>query len=106
MKKVLALSLFIISLIFLFYSKNHLFNKQQAEVIINVNNLNSSQVVNSLETDINNYDGIEFVEASLMSNLIILEVSDNNIEISTLQELLSNWGCTIKDIEYRILNTN
>ena len=40
------------------------------------------------------------------SNLIILEVSDNNIEISTLQELLNNWGCTIKDIEYRILHTN
>ena len=105
MKQFIVITFFA-ALLLAFNYRQHSIKKNKAEVIINVNNLNSSQVVKSLEKDFNNYDGIEFVEASLMSNLIILEVSDNNIEISTLQELLSNWGCTIKDIEYRILNTN
>ena len=30
---------------------------------------------------------------------------DNDIEISTLNRLLENWGCAIESINYRILST-
>jgi hypothetical protein len=81
------------------------YQKNKAEVIIGVNNLNSPRIMNSLKKDFNNHSGIKFVDGSLMSNTIVLEIEDNNIEVSTLSKLLENWGCTIESISYRILNT-
>ena len=58
-----------------------------------------------LEKDFNDYSGIEFIDGSLMSNTIVLEIQNNDIQISTLNQLLENWGCTIESISYRILNS-
>ena len=55
--------------------------------------------------DFNKYSGIKFIDGSLMANTIVLEVNDNDIQISTLSRLLENWGCTIESISYRILDT-
>lgn len=87
-------------LIFNNYNKNN-----KAEVIISVSNLNSSKVMSLLEKDFNDYSGIKFIDGSLMANTIVLEVEDNDIEISTLNRLLENWGCAIESINYRILST-
>ena len=40
-----------------------------------------------------------------MANTIVLEVEDNDIQISTLSQLLENWGCAIESISYRILSS-
>mgnify|MGYP002860325101 CR=1 FL=1 len=58
-----------------------------------------------LEEDFNKQSGIKFIDGSLMANTIVLEVEDNDIEISTLNDLLENWGCTIESISYRILSS-
>tara|TARA_Y100000814_G_C12103605_1_gene324572 strand:+ start:374 stop:565 length:192 start_codon:yes stop_codon:yes gene_type:complete len=58
-----------------------------------------------LEKDFNDYSGIKFIDGSLMASTIVLEVEDNDIEISTLNRLLENWGCAIESINYRILST-
>ena len=84
---------------------NNCNQKNRAEVIINVNNLNSPKIMNSLEKDFNKHSGIKFIDGSLMANTIILEVDDNDIQISTLSDLLENWGCTIESISYRILGS-
>ena len=84
---------------------NNYNQKNRAEVIINVNNLNSPKIMDSLEKEFNDYSGIKFIDGSLMSNTIVLEVQDNDIQISTLNQLLENWGCTIESISYRILNS-
>ena len=84
---------------------NNYNQKNRAEVIINVNNLNSPKIMDSLEKEFNDYSGIKFIDGSLMSNTIVLEVEDNDIQISTLNQLLENWGCTIESISYRILNS-
>ena len=75
-----------------------------AEVIIGVNNLNSSSVIEVLQQDFNSYPGIEFIDGSLSTNTIILQVQDNDLEVATIDDLLNNWGCSIKDINYRIIN--
>jgi len=84
---------------------NNYNQKNRAEVIINVNNLNSPKIMDSLEKEFNDYSGIKFIDGSLMSNTIVLEVEDNDIQISTLNQLLENWGCTIESISYKILNS-
>ena len=75
-----------------------------AQVIIGVNNLNSSSVIEVLEEDFNSCPGIEFIDGSLSTNTIILQVQDNDLELATIDDLLNNWGCSIKDINYRIIN--
>ena len=75
-----------------------------AQVIIGVNNLNSTSIIEVLEQDFNNHPGIEFIHGSLSTHTIILQVEDNNLEVATIDDLLSNWGCSIKDINYRIIN--
>ena len=93
-----------ISLLLVIFNLNNYYNQNnKAEVIISVNNLNSVKIMNSLEEDFNNYSGIKFIDGSLMANTIVLEVDDNDIQISALSKLLENWGCTIKSISYRIL---
>ena len=84
---------------------NNYNQKNKAEVIINVNNLNSPKIMDSLEKEFNDYSGIKFIDGSLMSNTIVLEIQDNDIQISTLNQLLENWDCTIESISYRILNS-
>ena len=99
--------IFIISatIILLALTINTYNQKNKAEVIINVNNLNSPKIMDSLEKEFNDYSGIKFIDGSLMSNTIVLEVEDNDIQISTLNQLLENWGCTIESISYKILNS-
>ena len=100
--------IFIISALILFLATfilNNYHQKNKAEVVISVNNLNSPKIMNSLEEDFNKYSVIKFIDGSLMAKTIVLEVNDNDIQISTLNRLLENWGCTIESISYRILDS-
>ena len=103
MKYIFIISSTILVLATFILSNYHQTNK--AEVVISVNNLNSPKVMDLLEEDFNKYSGIKFIDGSLMANTIVLEVDDNDIQISTLNNLLENWGCTIESISYRILGS-
>ena len=103
MKYIFIISSTILILATFILSNYHQTNK--AEVVISVNNLNSPKVMDLLEEDFNKHSGIKFIDGSLMANTIVLEVDDNDIQISTLNDLLENWGCTIESISYRILGS-
>ncbi len=102
MRYIVIISTLLLSFFAIFISSNQ---KNKAEVVISVNNLNSPSVISFLEEDFNKQSGIKFIDGSLMANTIVLEVEDNDIEISTLSNLLENWGCTIESISYRILSS-
>ncbi len=102
MRYIVTISILLLSFFAIFNSSN---KKNKAEVVISVNNLNSPSVISFLEEDFNKQSGIRFIDGSLMANTIVLEVEDNDIEISTLSNLLENWGCTIESISYRILSS-
>ena len=87
-----------------FYFKNTLYSSNSAELILNVKNLNTEQIIYSLKDDFNKQPGVKFIDASLMTKTIILKVDNNQLEIATIEDLLSNWGCSIDDIDYSILN--
>ena len=102
MKNIFIISLFLLACIAIFFNSTP---DNKAEVIISVKNLNSPKVMNYLEQDFNKQSGVKFIDGSLMANTIILEVEDNDIQISTLSQLLENWGCAIESISYRILSS-
>ena len=87
-----------------FYFKNNFFSVNSAEFILNVHNLNTDQIIYSLKEDFNKQPGVKFIDASLMTKTIILKVDNNQLEIATIEDLLSNWGCSIEDIDYSIIN--
>ena len=103
MKKILIIifSLLFISII---YFNAYIFTDTRAEVIISVDNLLTLDIIESLENDLNDYSHIEFIEGSLLTGIIVLEVIDNDLEISSLKSIFNRWGCNIKDINYRMLN--
>ena len=88
---------------FVFYIKFSFNQKQSVEVIVSVDNMNSTQVLKSIKEDFNNFKGIRFIDASLVTETIIFEVKNDNIDISNIDNILSKWGCTMKDIDYKIL---
>lgn len=102
MKNIFIISFFLLACIAIFFNSTP---DNKAEVIISVKNLNSPKVMNYLEQDFNKQSGVKFIDGSLMANTIVLEVEDNDIQISTLSQLLENWGCTIESISYRILSS-
>jgi len=102
LKNIFIISLFLLACIAIFFDSTP---DNKAEVIISVKNLNSPKVMNYLEQDFNKQSGVKFIDGSLMANTIVLEVEDNDIQISTLSQLLENWGCAIESISYRILSS-
>jgi len=102
LKNIFLISLFLLACIAIFFNSTP---DNKAEVIISVKNLNSPKVMNYLEQDFNKQSGVKFIDGSLMANTIVLEVEDNDIQISTLSQLLENWGCAIESISYRILSS-
>ena len=81
------------------YSRN-----SKAQVIISVDNLLTDDVVKSLQNDLNEHPGVEFIEGSLLTGIIVLEIRDDDLELNPLKIVFDRWGCNIKNIDYRMLN--
>ena len=103
MKKI-VITIFALLFINIIYLNSYIFNGTRAEVIISIDNLLTIDIIESLKNDFNDYPDIEFIEGSLLAGVIVLEVLDNDLEISSLKEVFNRWGCNIKNIDYRILN--
>ena len=103
MKKILIIiSTFL--LVNITYLNFPIFKTNKAEVIISVDNLLTNQVMHSIEEDLDNYSNIRFIEGSLLAGIVILEVTEDDLEISSLDKLFNRWGCQIKNIDYKRLN--
>jgi len=103
LKKIL-ITIFALLFINTIYLNSYIFKDTKAQVIISVDNLLTTDIIKSLENDLNNYSDIEFIEGSLLTGIIVLQVIDNDLEISSLETVFNRWGCSIKNIDYRMLN--
>ena len=103
MKKIL-ITIFALLFINIIYLNSYISSDTRSEVIISVDNLLTTDIIESLKNDLNDYPDIEFIEGSLLTGIIVLEVIDNDLEISSLNKVFNHWGCNIKNIDYRTLN--
>ena len=103
MKKILII-IFALLFINIIYLNSFIFENTKAEVIISVDNLLTNDIIESLKNDLNDYADIEFIEGSLLTGIIVLEVADNDLEISSIKTIFNRWGCNIESIDYRMLN--
>ena len=103
MKKIL-ITIFALLFFSIVYLNSSTSRGTKAQVIISVDNLLTTDVIESLRDELNSYPNVEFIEGSLLSSIIVLEVIDSALEITLLTEALNRWGCDIKNINYRMLN--
>jgi len=103
LKKILII-IFALLFINIIYLNSFIFENTKAEVIISVDNLLTNDIIESLKNDLNDYADIEFIEGSLLTGIIVLEVADNDLEISSIKTIFNRWGCNIESIDYRMLN--
>ena len=86
------------------YLNSSISKTTKAQVVISVDNLLTTDVIESLRDELDSYPNVEFIEGSLLSSIIVLEVIDNALEISSLKRALNRWGCDVESITYRMLN--
>ena len=103
MRKI-VITIFVLLFINIIYLNSFISKNTKAEVIISVENLLTTDIIKSLENDLNNYSDVKFIEGSLLTGIIVLEVIDDDLEISLLKNVFNRWGCNIKNIDYRMLN--
>ena len=78
--------------------------KTKTQVIISVDNLLTYDVIESLEEELNSYNNIKFIEGSILTSIVVLEISDNELEMQSINAAFNRWGCNIENINYRMLN--
>ena len=103
MKKIL-ITIFALLFISIIYLNSSISRNTKAQVIISVENLLTTDVIESLKDELNDYPNVEFIEGSLLTSIIVLEVVDDALKISSLKTVLNRWGCDVKNIDYRMLN--
>ena len=103
MKKIL-ITIFALLFFSIIYFNSSISRNTKAQVIISVDNLLTNDVIESLRDELNDYPNVEFIEGSLLTSIIVLEVVDDGLKISSLKTVLNRWGCDVKNIDYRMLN--
>ena len=78
--------------------------KTKTQVIISVDNLLTVDVIESIEEELSSYNNIKFIEGSILTSIIVLEISDSDFEIQPINAAFNRWGCNIENVDYRMLN--
>tara|TARA_B100001750_G_C15394735_1_gene539382 strand:- start:368 stop:679 length:312 start_codon:yes stop_codon:yes gene_type:complete len=73
------------------------------KVVLNVENLDNQTTLNEIKKDINLTDGVEFVNASLTGNTVILKINKNHSQ-KLIQNIFDNNDVGINEIDIIINN--
>ena len=97
---VTTIALIVISFITFRFSSH---KNDSIEVVLNVENLDTQSTLNEIKKDIELTDGVEFVNASLIGNTVILKINKNNSQ-KLIQNIFDNNDVGINEIDIIIDN--
>ena len=97
---ITTIALIVISFITFRYSSH---KNDSIEVVLNVQNLDNESTLNEIKRDIELIDGVEFVNASLVGNTVILKINKNNSQ-KLIQNIFDNNDVGINEIDIIIDN--
>ena len=95
---LIILLLFVVTFMIFKYSSPE---NNTVEVVINVNNLDSQSIVDDIKNKIDKISGVEFIDASINSNIIVLKV-DKDYSDKSFQEIFND--ISINDIDVNIIS--
>jgi len=76
---------------------------KNTEVTVTIPQLSSVNISNHLKNEFDNYNNVDFVNESLISNTIVLHVDELSYNEEIVDNILYKWGCEATDYYYRKL---
>jgi len=98
--KYLIYSTFFLVLFFSFISKNN--SEKLTQVVLSIPNLSNEDVSSHLKNEFNNLSNIDYVDGSVISNTIVLQVDEQTFNKSKIEKMLNRWGLEVE--EYAFIN--
>ena len=96
---------FIFSIVFItfFIALDNKKNTEKlTQVILSIPDLSSDDVTLHLKNEFKNLSNIDYVDGSLVSNTIVLNVNEQSFNKSKVERMLNRWGLEVK--EYAFVN--
>ena len=93
---------FILSLILFFTinSKNN--TRKLTQVILSIPNLSSEDISYNLKNEFKNLSNIDYIDGSMISNTIVLQVDEHSFNKMQVEKMLNRWGLEVE--EYAFVN--
>ena len=103
MKRYIPISVLALLVISFITFRQSSLENDSIEVVLNVENLDNQTTLNEIKKDINLTDGVEFVNASLTGNTVILKINKNHSQ-KLIQNIFDNNDVGINEIDIIINN--
>ena len=103
MKRYIPISVLALLVISFITFRQSSLENDSIEVVLNVENLDNQTTLNDIKKDINLTDGVEFVNASLTGNTVILKINKNHSQ-KLIQNIFDNNDVGINEIDIIINN--
>ena len=97
MKYIIFLILSLI-LFLAFNSKSH--TDKLTKVIITIPNLTTNDIDNHLKNEFNNIANIDFIDGSIVTNTIVLQVDEQTFNKTNVESMLSRWGLEVDEFSF------
>ena len=92
---ILSLTLF-----FIINSRNN--TEKLTQVILSIPNLSSEDVSYHLKNEFKNLSNIDYIDGSVVSNTIVLQVDEHDFNKTQVEKMLNRWGLEVE--EYAFVN--
>ena len=92
---ILSLTLF-----FTINSRNN--TEKLTQVILSIPNLSSEDVSYHLKNEFKNLSNIDYIDGSVVSNTIVLQVDEHDFNKTQVEKMLNRWGLEVE--EYAFVN--
>ena len=93
---------FILSLTLFFTINSRNNTEKLTQVILSIPNLSSEDVSYHLKNEFKNLSNIDYIDGSVVSNTIVLQVDEHDFNKTQVEKMLNRWGLEVE--EYAFVN--
>ena len=93
---------FILSLTLFFTINSRNNTEKLTQVILSIPNLSSEDVSYHLKNEFKNLSNIDYINGSVVSNTIVLQVDEHDFNKTQVEKMLNRWGLEVE--EYAFVN--
>ena len=95
--------LLFISLVTILFFTFPLQSDKDTEVIITIPNLTHKDISLYLRNEFNKYSHIEYIDGSIATKSIVLNVNQHEFDQDFVEDLLNKWGCSPSNFDFNSL---
>lgn len=96
MKYLFYFSIFL----FLIFTLSKDNSEKLTQVILSIPNLSNEDISLHLKNEFDNLNDIDYVDGSLISNTIVLQVDEQTFNKSKVEKMLNRWGLEIEEYAF------